>query len=49
MWYKNGEFIIYFPKINDLGDCVILTVKLFVYTIVIRGVHGVVQCGFGPF
>ena len=37
MWYKNGEFIIFFStkKKKDLGDCVMLTLKLFVYTIVV--------------
>ena len=35
MWYKNGESIIFFSKKNDLGDCVMLTLKLFVYTVVI--------------
>ena len=34
VWYKNGESILLFPK-NDLGDCVILRLKLFVYTVVI--------------
>ena len=34
MWYKNGESILFFPK-NDLGDCVMLILKLFVYIIVI--------------
>ena len=34
MWYKNGESIIFFPK-NDLGDCVILALRLFVYMVVI--------------
>lgn len=34
MWYKNGKSILFFPK-NDLGDCVMLTLKLFVYTVVI--------------
>ena len=34
MWYKNGESILFFPK-NDLGDCVMLILKLFVYTVVI--------------
>nr|QNT09805.1 photosystem II protein I [Rosa canina] len=34
MWYKSGESILFFPKKN-LGDCVMLTLKLFVYTVVI--------------
>ena len=34
MWYKNGESILFFPK-NDLGDCVMLILKLFVYIVVI--------------
>lgn len=35
MWYKNGESILFFSKKNDLGDCIMLTLKLFVYTVVI--------------
>ncbi len=36
MWYKNGESILFFfQKKNDLGDFVMLTLKLFVYTVVI--------------
>jgi len=35
MWYKNRESILFFPKKNYLGDCVMLTLKLFVYTVVI--------------
>nr|ATV98092.1 photosystem II protein I [Lecythis ampla] len=38
MWYKNGQpilFSFFFEKKNDLGDCVMLTLKLFVYTVVI--------------
>lgn len=38
MWYKNRESILFFPNPknkNYLGDCVMLTLKLFVYTVVI--------------
>nr|ATV98629.1 photosystem II protein I [Eschweilera caudiculata] len=37
MWYKNGQPILFFFffKKNNLGDCVMLTLKLFVYTVVI--------------
>ena len=35
MWYKNRESILFFAKKNYLGDCVMLTLKLFVYTVVI--------------
>lgn len=34
MRYKNGESILFFTKKN-LGDDVMLTLKLFVYTVVI--------------
>ena len=34
MRYKNGESILFFTKKN-LGDYVMLTLKLFVYTVVI--------------
>lgn len=34
MWYKNRESIFFQTK-NDLGDVLMLTLKLFVYTVVI--------------
>ena len=34
MWYKNRESIFSKPK-KDLGDFIMLTLKLFVYTVVI--------------
>nr|YP_010571128.1 photosystem II protein I [Ilex yunnanensis]YP_010571219.1 photosystem II protein I [Ilex zhejiangensis]UZG90809.1 photosystem II protein I [Ilex dasyphylla]UZG91265.1 photosystem II protein I [Ilex yunnanensis]UZG91356.1 photosystem II protein I [Ilex zhejiangensis] len=35
MWYKNRGSILFFFSKNDLGACVMLTLKLFVYTVVI--------------
>lgn len=35
MGYKNGGSILFFFSKNPLGDCVMLTLKLFVYTVVI--------------
>lgn len=36
MWYKNRESIFFFSKPKkDLGDFIMLTLKLFVYTVVI--------------
>jgi photosystem II PsbI protein len=32
---KMENLFSFFPKKNDLGDCVMLTLKLFVYTVVI--------------
>lgn len=29
------NLLFFFPKKNDLGDCVMLTLKLFVYTVVV--------------
>jgi len=37
IWYKYRESIFFFSKQKkkDLGDCLMLTLKLFVYTVVI--------------
>ncbi|KAG4187688.1 hypothetical protein ERO13_A08G117233v2 [Gossypium hirsutum] len=35
IWYKNGESILFFFQKNALGDYVMRTLKLFVYTVVI--------------
>lgn len=32
---KMENLLFFFPKKNDLGDCVMLTLKLFVYTVVV--------------